>query len=124
MATISKEKLQARRERFLRDPLPNRLGNLASNLTRLKAFAQRPEMGEAARRIVFESKHFSEWAARDASLPVQVELLALQKQLIRWQFNWQTIWDDPQKRQELMAQTDHWSAQILNRSGLVTPEHT
>ena len=123
MIKIDKEKLQARRERFLRDPMPTRLGNLASNLTRLKAFTQRPEMGEAARRIVYESKHFSEWAARDASLPIQVELLALQKQLIRWQFNWQTIWNDPQKRQELMAQTDRWSAQILQRSGLLNPAH-
>src|SRR5262250_821477 len=50
-------KLDARKERYLRDPLPVRLGNLASNLARIRSIATRPDLGEAARRVIRESKH-------------------------------------------------------------------
>ncbi|MBI1761193.1 MAG: hypothetical protein HYR56_07125 [Acidobacteria bacterium] len=117
---FDKAKLQARQQRFLRDPLPVRLGNLASNLARLKAFAQRPELSEAAQRVVYESKHFSEWAARDADLATQAELRALQRQLARWQCGWAALWPDAQQRAALSDTADDWSQRLLACSGLLT----
>lgn len=117
---FDKAKLLARQERFLRDPLPVQLGNLASNLARLKAFAQRPELSEAAQRVVHESKHFSEWAAHDADLAIQVELRALQRQLACWQLGWATLWDDAQQRLSLSTTAEAWSQRMLACSGLLT----
>lgn len=119
---IDKAKLQARQERYLRDPLPVRLGNLASNLARLKAFAQRPELSEAAQRVVYESKHFSEWAASDADLATQAELRVLQRELARWQLGWARLWDDTQQRLSLSATAEAWSQRILACSGLLSSE--
>ncbi len=119
---IDKAKLKARQERYQRDPLPIQLGNLASNLARLKSFAQRPELSEAAQRVVYESKHFSEWAAGAADLATQVELRALQRQLARWQLCWTTLWDDAQQRLALAATAETWSQRMLACSGLLTTE--
>jgi hypothetical protein len=119
---IDKAKLKARQERYLRDPLPMRLGNLASNLARLKSFTQRPELSEAAQRVVYESKHFSEWAAYDANLHTQTGLRALQKELARWQLSWATLWDDAQQRLSLSSAAEVWSQRMLACSGLLTTE--
>jgi hypothetical protein len=112
-------KLAARKERYLRDPLPVRLGNLASNLARIRSIATQPSLGEAARRVVRESKYFVEWAGKDAELQVQVELVELQRQLAQWQFKWLEIWNDPEKRTSVAAQAGVWSQKILERSGLL-----
>lgn len=118
--TEQKNKLQARKERYLRDPLPVRLGNLASNLSRLKSFARHPAMAGAARKVVHESQHFIEWTATDAALEVQVELIELQKFLAGWQLEWDEIWADEQ-RGSLAAQAEVWAKRILERSGLLPP---
>jgi len=119
--TEQKIKLQARKERYLRDPLPVRLGNLVSNLTRLKSFAQHPAMADAARRVVHESEHFIEWTAADAALEVQVELIELQRLLAQWQLGWDEIWADGERRGSAAAQADIWAKRILERSGLLPP---
>jgi len=112
-------RLDARKERYLRDPLPVRLGNLASNLARIKSIATQPELGEAAKRVIRESKHFVEWAGKDAELQVQIELVELQRQLARWQFKWNEIWNDLEKRTSVAAQAGDWSQKILESSGLL-----
>ena len=117
-----KAKLDARKERYLRDPLSIRLGNLASNLARIRSIATQPELGEAAKRVVRESKHFVEWAGKDAELQVQIELLDLQKQLARWQYKWHEIWNDTEKRNLVAEQAGAWSQKILDRSGLLNPQ--
>ena len=45
-------KLDARKERYLKDPLPVRLGNLASNLARIGSIATQPDLGEAAKSVI------------------------------------------------------------------------
>jgi hypothetical protein len=115
-------KLDARKERFLRDSLPVRLGNLASNLARIRSIATQPELGEAAKRVVRESKHFVEWAGKDAEIEVQIELVELQRQLARWQFKWPEIWNDHEKRNSVAEQAGVWSKKILDRSGLLNPQ--
>ncbi len=117
--TDEKIKLQARQARFLRDPVPVRLANLASNLARLQSFAAHPTMGDAAYRVVYESKHFIEWTAGDAALSVQVELLMVQRQLARWQLAWTEGWGDAEKRAEIASHAALWTQTFLVRSGLL-----
>jgi hypothetical protein len=112
-------KIDARKERYMRDPLPVRLGNLASNLARIKSTATRPELGDAAKRVIRESKHLVEWAGENADLQVQIELVELQRQLARWQFKWAEIWNDIEKRNSIAEQAGVWSQKILERSGLL-----
>jgi hypothetical protein len=115
-------KLEARKERYLRDPLPVRLGNLASNLARIKSTVTQPELGEAAKRVIRESKHLVEWAGKDAELQVQIELVELQRQLALWQFKWAEIWNDVEKRNSIAEQAGAWSDKILDHSGLLNPQ--
>lgn len=115
-------KLDARKERYMRDPLPVRLGNLASNLARIRSIATQPDLGEAARRVIRESKYFVEWAGKDADLQIQIELVELQRQLARWQFKWHEIWNDIESRTSLAEQAGVWSEKILDRSGLLNSQ--
>jgi len=120
--TSDRAKLDARRERYLRDPLPVRLGNLASNLARIRSIATQPDLGEAAKRVVRESKYFVEWAGKDADLHIQIELVELQRQLARWQFKWNEIWNDIERRASIAEQAGAWSEKILDRSGLLNSQ--
>jgi hypothetical protein len=116
-----KDKLQARKERYLRDALPARLGNLASNLSRLKSFARHTSMGDAARKVAHESQHFIEWTATEAEPEVQAELIELQKLLAGWQSECDEIWADDERRESVAAQADVWAKRILEKSGLLSP---
>jgi hypothetical protein len=117
-------KLEARKERYLRDPLPVRLGNLASNLARIRSIATRPELGDAAKRVIRESKHFVEWAGKDAELQVQIELVELQRRLAQWHFKWHEISNDLDKLNSVAEQAGFWSEKILQRSGLLDSQAT
>lgn len=118
-----KIKLKARQERFLRDPLPVRLGNLASNLARLKSFTAHITMSDAAQKIVYESKHFIEWTIGEAELALQVELIELQRQLAHWQLGWAENWNHPERRNQIAEAADVWTQKILARSGLLTSQN-
>lgn len=111
-----------RRERYLRDPLPARFGNLASNLSRIKSLSNHSTMGEAAGRVVDESIFFIEWTAADASLQQQAELAELRSLLTNWRLEWAEIWNDSEKRTGLAEQAGAWSEKILDRSGLLNPK--
>lgn len=55
---------QAIKERFLKDPLPIRLGHLASNLSRISFFSQATRRNrEVINDVLEESKLFIEWVA-------------------------------------------------------------
>jgi hypothetical protein len=110
---------EALRERYLRDPVPVRLGNLASNLARLKSFAQRPEMDAAAARVLAESRHFIDWTQAAAAPAVQAELRELQSLFVNWQSAWNEIWNDAEQRKQLARQAADWSQKILASSGLL-----
>ena len=113
------EKLQARQARYLRDAVPVRLGNLASNLARLGSFAQNEAMREAAARVAQESRCFIEWTLADAEPAAQSSLRELDGVLARWQTEWPALWQDPAQRLALSAQTADWAAQLLAHSGLL-----
>jgi hypothetical protein len=105
--------------RYLQDSLPVRLGNLASNLSRIKSRCQNQANRELVESLLQESKLFIEWTAKDAEVEIAAELVELQVQLACWQYSWVKIWDDAEQRMIVMEQASIWSAKVLNMSGLL-----
>ncbi len=97
------------RERYMRDPLPVRLGGLAANLSRIKSFSA----NDAS--LIDESKMFIEWA----EIHTAEKLVELQIQLARWKLAWDGIWSDKIKREQVAKQSASWSMQVLELSGLL-----
>lgn len=114
-----KSKQAAKKERYLRDQLPVRLGNLASNLARIESISKHSALGDAASKVLAESAFFIEWTATEAILSQQVELLELQRLLARWRLAWNEIWNDPERRSHMAAEARQWSNRVLESSGLL-----
>jgi len=106
-------------ERYLRDSLPVRLGGLAANLSRIKSFAAHDASRDAVESLIDESKYFIEWTADDAEMQTAAELVDLQIQLSRWQYNWAQIWTDPAQRRQVAETSSIWSKRVLELSGLL-----
>lgn len=107
------------RERYMRDPLPVRLGGLASNLSRIKSFSANEACQDAVASLIDESKMFIEWTATQAEIETAAKLVELQVQLALWQLQWQKIWDDTSRRKQFAEQSSVWSKQVLEMSGLL-----
>src|ERR1041385_114866 len=107
------------RERYMRDPLPVRLGGLAANLSRIKSFSSNEASRETVASLIDESKMFIEWTAAQAETETAAQLVELQVQLARWQLQWQNIWADSSKRSQIAQQSSAWSKQVLELSGLL-----
>ncbi len=106
---------QAIQERYLRDPLPIRLGGLAADLARIASFAANPLNHEAVGSLLEEGKYFAEWAAQDAPLDVQ-ETLAQIQMLLAW---WQRGWTQGKADLQMSAEAERWSHQLLAMAGLI-----
>ncbi|WP_293339413.1 hypothetical protein [Microcoleus sp. CAWBG58] len=109
----------ALKERYLRDELPIRLGNLASNLARIKSRCQNPANGAIIESLLQESKLFIEWTAPHAEIEIAAELVELQIQLACWQYSWSGIWEDAEQRMRFAEEGKIWSEKVLNMSGLL-----
>lgn len=107
------------RERFLRDPLPRRLGGLAADLARVASSARQATGAESVARMLEESQHFIEWTAADTKPEVAAELVDIQVMLALWRRVWPEAQDDPRLRTLLSFQAKVWSNQVLDRSGLL-----
>jgi hypothetical protein len=110
----------AKRERYLREPVPNRLGELAANLARIASFCNNDLNCDAVASLIEESKFFIEWTAIAVQIDRAAELVELQVQLARWQLGWSSIWVDEAKRKSVAEQAKNWSERILKMSGLLT----
>ncbi|MGD1702732.1 MAG: hypothetical protein F6K08_02885 [Okeania sp. SIO1H6] len=108
------------KDRYLRDEIPIRLGNLASNLARIKSRCQSTANQELVENLLKESEFFIEWTAPDTEVEVAAELVDLQIILARWQYNWESIWNDSELRSEVSHKANFWSEKLLNMSGLLT----
>lgn len=111
---VLSDRLKAIRERYLRDPLPIRLGGLAADLARIVSFAEDPRDRAAVAGLLEESKYFCEWAAPDAPLEVQEALAEAQLQLALWHRRWLNNEPDP----HMQAEAQRWSDRFLDLSGL------
>lgn len=102
------------RERYLRDPLPIRLGGLAADLARIASFAGNPRNHRAVASLLEESKYFAEWAAPDAPLEIQEQLAEVQVSVALWQLDW----ENGQAASSIGEQAQRWSNRLLELSGL------
>ena len=109
----------ALRERYMRDPLPVRLGGLAANLSRIKSFSANENSRETVESLIDESKMFIEWTASQAEINTAAMMVDVQVQLSLWQIHWDRIWSNPAERKQIAEQSVIWSKQILELSGLL-----
>ncbi len=107
------------RERYLRDAQPIRLGGLAANLARIKSFSKNTGNYEVVESLLNESKFFIEWTAGEAGIDTAATLIDLQILLARWQYKLSRIWEDPIQRSHIAQQSQNWSTQVLEMSGLL-----
>jgi len=110
----------AKRERYLRESVPTRLGELAASLARIRSFSNNELNRDAVVYLIKESKFFIEWTAIDAGIDQAAELVELQVQLAHWQLNWSTIWADDAQRKKVADQAKVWSDRVLKMSGLLS----
>jgi len=101
-------------ERYLRDPLPIRLGGLAVDLARIASCCEDPRNHNVVASVLEESKWFAEWAAPEAPLDTQEVLADVQRWLAFWHAHWLTGHMESRMRNE----AQRWSETLLKVSGL------
>ncbi|HZJ25101.1 MAG TPA: hypothetical protein VFD54_17415 [Anaerolineales bacterium] len=112
----NKEKL---RERFLRDPLPHRLGGLAATLGRISSVARKSSDPENVTRLLEEAKYMIEWTAADTEPEVAAELVSIQTLINLWLKTWVKTNQNREQWILLSVQAKQWSDRTMNYSGLL-----
>jgi len=112
----NKEKLY---ERFMRDPLPRRLGGLSATLGRIASSARRSNDATQVANLLDEAKHLIEWTAVDAEPEIASELVNMQRLIVLWQKAWTKTEITAEQKILLATQAKHWSDQVLDFSGLI-----
>lgn len=112
----NKEKI---RERFLRDPLPQRLGGLAATFGRISSVARKSSDPENVTRLLEEAKYLIEWTAADAEPEVAAELVTIQTLVSLWLKSWEKTNQTKEQRTLLSFQAKLWSDRAMDFSGLL-----
>jgi hypothetical protein len=112
---MDKEKLH---QRFLRDPLPRRLGGLAATFGRISSSARRSQDPAVVADLLDEARHLIEWTAVETEPEVAAELVNIQILLTLWQKAWATASQDTRQRLLLSVQAKGWSDKLVDFSGL------
>ena len=116
---MDKEKREKLRERFLRDPLPRRLGGLAATFGRISSSARNSTDPNHVANLLDEAKHFIEWTAAETEPETGAELVRMQTLITIWQKAWTEASQNPQQRFLLSVQAKDWSDKAVGFSGLV-----
>ncbi len=112
----NKQKLH---ERFMRDPVPQRLGGLSATLGRISSSARTSSDPAQVANLLDEAKHLIEWTAADTDPETAAELVSMQRLIVLWQKAWATTGATAEQRILLATQAKHWSDQTLGFSGLL-----
>jgi hypothetical protein len=112
--------LSAIQARYVRDPLPVRLGGLAVDMARIASFSQNPANLAPVADLIREAAHFIEWCAPESDLEGQVTLLELQRHLAHWRMRLLQRFPDQAWRARMIAEAQQWSQRVLEMSGLLT----
>lgn len=107
------------RERFLRDPLPCRLGGLAATLGRISSSARKSSDPAIVANLLDEAKHLIEWTAGETEPETASELVRMQTMIALWQHAWEEASQHPNQRILLSVLAKDWSDKTLDFSGLV-----
>jgi hypothetical protein len=117
---MDKERAEQLRERFLRDPLPRRLGGLAATLGRISSSARRSTDPNIVSNLLDEAKHLIEWTAADTEPETAAELVQMQTMITLWQRAWDEVGQSPKQRLLLSIQAKEWSDKAVDFSGLAS----
>lgn len=107
------------RERFLRDPLPRRLGGLAATFGRISSSARKSTDPNMVATLLDEAKHLIEWTAADTEPETAAELVQMQTMITLWQRAWAEASQNPRQRILLSVQAKAWSDKAIDFSGLI-----
>ena len=107
------------RERFMRDPLPRRLGGLAATLGRISSSARKSTDPTIVSDLLNEAKHFIEWTAADTEPETAAELVQMQTMITLWERAWDEVSHSRKQRLLLSVQAKDWSDKAVDFSGLV-----
>lgn len=107
------------RERFMRDPLPRRLGGLAATLGRISSSARKSTDPNIVSDLLNEAKHFIEWTAADTEPETAAELVQMQTMITLWERAWDEASQSRKQRLLLSVQAKDWSDKAVDFSGLV-----
>jgi len=116
---VNKDRREQLRERFLRDPLPRRLGGLAATLGRISSSARKSTDRAIVFNLVDEAKHLIEWTAAETEPEAAAELVHMQTMITLWQRAWNEASQSPKQRILLSVQAKEWSDKVVDFSGLV-----
>jgi hypothetical protein len=108
---------ESKRNRYLKDSLPIRLGGLAANLARIDSFSNNIKHKESVSHLINECRYFIEWTTNDAEMDVQGELVELQIRLSICFNYWNKIWDDDSLRMGMAKESSQWSNHLLELAG-------
>ena len=108
--------IASRKERFLLDDFPIRLGGIAANLARVVSFAGNPANRQAVLDLLDESKWFIEWAAPTADIDTAARLVEIQIQLACHERDLLSGKDDIDL---LVSNAAKWRDETLEMSGLL-----
>ena len=110
--------------RFLQEQPQVRLAHVASDLLRIFSSLRHASKHSVTPNMINECKWFCEWAAIDSAKANDIEtahiLLTLQRQLVRWDRDFDEIYADPVRRAEMAETARAWSNHLLVLSGLLT----
>ncbi len=112
----NKEKL---RDRFLRDPLPRRLGGLAATFGRISSSARESSDPANVARLLEEAKYLIEWTAADTEPEIAAELVSMQTLINLWLEAWDKASQAKEQRILLSVQAKYWSDRAMDFSGLL-----
>ena len=107
------------RERFLRDPVPRRLGALAADLARIGSIACHSMNAHAVASLMEEARRFVEWTAAETDVEAAAELVDIQRGLTLWLGAWPEAQNVASLRATLGHSALYWSDRVLSLSGLV-----
>ena len=104
-------------ERYRRQPLPMRLGNLASNMARIGTMVLDGRTAADGASVVEESRHFAE-ALITEETPLNGELIRLRDDLDAWLEAWPRLLESGTGFGEVADAAARWSNLLLEGSGL------
>jgi len=107
------------RERFLRDPLPRRLGGLSATLGRISSSARNSTDAAVVKNLLEEAKYLIEWTAAETIPETAAELVSMQTLITIWIKAWDSASREKIQHTLLSVQAKQWSDRTLDLSGLM-----
>jgi hypothetical protein len=89
-----------------------RLERLAANFDRLATLILAGEHSGQALQCLQECKLFIEWTGIDLDVDRAYELVQMQRQLVQWQRNWESIWTVAEERSAIGQDLQTWRVQV------------